>query len=56
MAPMQLHRTYGQCHSDVLDLDWSHDSQFIAVASKDIVARYDTYISCTGTRQGGMFE
>lgn len=39
MTPMQLHRTYGQCHADVLDLDWSPDSQFIAVASKDIVAR-----------------
>ena len=39
MCPMQLHRTYGQCHADVLDLDWSPDSQFIAVASKDIVAR-----------------
>ncbi len=39
MSPMQLHRTYGQCHSDILALDWSPDSQFIAVASKDIVAR-----------------
>lgn len=39
LSPMQLHRTYGQCHSAVVDLDWSHDSQFIAVASKDIVAR-----------------
>jgi hypothetical protein len=39
MSPMQLHRTYGQCHADVLDLDWSPDSKFIAVASKDIVAR-----------------
>eukprot|EP00798_Chlamydomonas_sp_ICE-L_P014242 gene14242-20214_t len=39
MSPMQLYRTYGQCHADVLDLDWSEDSLFIAVASKDIVAR-----------------
>lgn len=39
MSPMQLHRTYGQCHDDVLDLDWSPDSRFVAVASKDIVAR-----------------
>jgi periodic tryptophan protein 2 len=39
MSPMQLHRTYGHCHSDVVDLDWSPDSQFIAVASQDIVAR-----------------
>ena len=36
---MALHRTYGQCHSDVTDLDWSPDSQFLAVASKDITAR-----------------
>ena len=28
-----------QCHADVLDLDWSPDSRFIAAASKDIVAR-----------------
>jgi periodic tryptophan protein 2 len=39
MSPMQLHRTYGQCHDNVLDLDWSPDSRFVAVASKDIVAR-----------------
>ncbi|KAL6746228.1 WD40-repeat-containing domain protein, partial [Haematococcus lacustris] len=39
LAPMQLHRTYGQCHSQVVSLDWSPDSQFIACASKDIVAR-----------------
>nr|ADI46885.1 UTP1f [Volvox carteri f. nagariensis] len=25
--PMQLYRTYGQCHSDVLDLDWSPPCQ-----------------------------
>jgi periodic tryptophan protein 2 len=39
MAPMALHRTYGQCHADVLDLDWSPDSRFIAAVSKDIIAR-----------------
>ncbi|MEW5311682.1 MAG: hypothetical protein WDW38_003377 [Sanguina aurantia] len=39
MSPMQLHRTFGQCHSDVLDLDWTDDSCFIAVASKDITVR-----------------
>jgi hypothetical protein len=45
MSPMQLHRTYGQCHSDIVDLDWSPDSQFIAVASQDIVARWGRSIS-----------
>ena len=40
MSPMALHRTYGQCHADVLAIDWSPDSQFLAVASKDITARY----------------
>lgn len=39
LSPWALHRTYGQCHSDVLDLDWTPDSQFIAVASKDITLR-----------------
>ncbi|DBA78910.1 hypothetical protein WJX77_008158 [Trebouxia sp. C0004] len=39
VAPMQLHRTYGQCHADVTALDWSQDSQWIAAASKDLSAR-----------------
>ena len=39
MAPMQLHRTYGQCHADVTALDWSEDSQWIAAVSKDLSAR-----------------
>lgn len=39
MSPMQLHRTYGQCHADVLDLAWSPDSQFVSAASKDITLR-----------------
>ena len=46
MSPMQLHRTYGHCHADVLDLDWSPDSRFIAVASKDIVARCVHGVNC----------
>lgn len=32
--PMQLHRTYGQCHTDVLDVAWSPDGAFLAAASK----------------------
>lgn len=36
---MQLHRTYGTCHDTVTDIDWSADSLFIAVASKDLTAR-----------------
>jgi len=39
VAPMQLHRTYGGCHGDIAALDWSADSQWIAVASKDLTAR-----------------
>ncbi|KAG2492638.1 hypothetical protein HYH03_009054 [Edaphochlamys debaryana] len=39
MNPMQLHRTYGQCHTDVLDLAWSPDGAFIAAASRDITLR-----------------
>ncbi|GFR41863.1 hypothetical protein Agub_g2644, partial [Astrephomene gubernaculifera] len=39
MNPMQLHRTYGHCHTDVLDVAWSPDGNFIAAASKDITVR-----------------
>jgi periodic tryptophan protein 2 len=39
LTPMQLHRTYGTCHDTITALDWSEDSQFIAVASKDLTAR-----------------
>lgn len=38
-APMQLHRQYGGCSADITSLDWSDDSQWIAVASKDLSAR-----------------
>ena len=37
--PMQLHRTYGQCHADVTALDWSQDSKWLAAVSKDLSAR-----------------
>lgn len=39
VAPMQLHRTYGQCHAEVTALDWSQDSQWLAAVSKDLSAR-----------------
>lgn len=39
VAPMELHRTYGQCHADVVALDWSGDSCWIAAASKDLTTR-----------------
>ena len=39
VGPMQLHRTYGQCHADVTALDWSQDSQWLAAVSKDLSAR-----------------
>jgi periodic tryptophan protein 2 len=39
LTPMRLHRTYGTCHDTITALDWSADSAFIAVASKDLTAR-----------------
>lgn len=39
MSPMQLHRTYGTCHDDITCLDWSADSQWLLVGSKDLTAR-----------------
>ncbi|PNH05571.1 Periodic tryptophan protein 2 [Tetrabaena socialis] len=39
LNPMQLHRTYGQCHADVLDVAWSPDGAFIAAASADMTLR-----------------
>lgn len=39
VAPMELHRTYGQCHADVVAVDWSHDGCWIAAASKDLTSR-----------------
>eukprot|EP00775_Hariotina_reticulata_P006700 gene6700-6923_t len=39
LMPLHLHRTYGTCHDTITALDWSSDSQFIAVASKDLTAR-----------------
>ena len=38
-APMELHRTYGQCHDDVVALDWAPDSQWLAGASLDLTTR-----------------
>lgn len=39
VAPMELHRTYGQCHSDITTVDWSPDSQWLAVGGKDLSTR-----------------
>jgi len=39
VAPMELHRTYGQCHADVVAIDWSADGCWIAAASKDLTTR-----------------
>jgi len=39
VAPMELHRTYGQCHADVVALDWSEDGCWVAAASKDLTTR-----------------
>jgi periodic tryptophan protein 2 len=39
LSPMKLHRSYGGCHDDITALDWSPDSQFVAVACKDMTAR-----------------
>lgn len=40
-APMELHRTYGHCHADITDLDWSADSQWLVAGSKDLAARWE---------------
>lgn len=36
---MQLLRSFGGCHSDIVAIDWSTDSKWVAVASKDLTAR-----------------
>ena len=33
VAPMELHRTFGQCHSDITTVDWSADSQWLVSAA-----------------------
>ncbi len=33
VAPMELHRTFGQCHSDITSVDWSADSQWLVRAA-----------------------
>ena len=38
-APMQLYRTYGGCTADITSVDWTEDSFWITVASKDLTAR-----------------
>lgn len=38
-APMQLLRSFAGCHSDIVAIDWSADSKWIAVASTDLTAR-----------------
>ena len=39
ITPMELHRTYGQCHADVVAIEWSPDGCWIAAASKDLITR-----------------
>lgn len=39
VAPMELHRTYGQCHSDITAVDWSPDSQWLVAGGKDLSSR-----------------
>ena len=38
-APMQLYRTYGGSTADITSVDWTEDSFWITVASKDLTAR-----------------
>lgn len=37
--PLELHRTYGHCHGDIISLDWSEDSTWIVAGSKDLTVR-----------------
>ncbi|KAL4425513.1 hypothetical protein ABPG75_009529 [Micractinium tetrahymenae] len=39
VAPMELHRTYGQCHSDITAIHWSPDSLWLAAGGKDLCTR-----------------
>ena len=39
MAPLQLHRSFGGCADSITTLDWSPDSAWIAVGSKDLTCR-----------------
>ncbi|PSC76313.1 periodic tryptophan 2-like protein [Micractinium conductrix] len=39
VAPMELHRVYGQCHADITAIDWSADSQWLAAGGKDLTTR-----------------
>ncbi|KAK9810682.1 hypothetical protein WJX73_010596 [Symbiochloris irregularis] len=48
MNPMRLHRTYGGCHGDITCLNWSADSSWVAVASKDLCARVYSLQSIDG--------
>lgn len=36
---MQLLRSFGGCQGDIVHIDWSHDSRWLAVASKDLTTR-----------------
>jgi WD40 repeat protein len=53
VAPMELHRTYGQCHADITALDWSADSQWLLAASKDLSIRHACVWACVGRGRGG---
>ena len=46
--PLELHRTYGHCHSDIVSLDWSEDSTWIAAGSKDLTVRVWSLYSIEG--------
>ena len=37
--PLELHRTYGHCHADIVSLDWSEDSTWLVAGSKDLTVR-----------------
>lgn len=39
LNPMELHRTYGHCHADIISLDWSEDGSWIVAGSKDLSVR-----------------
>eukprot|EP00892_Ulva_mutabilis_P004509 jgi/Ulvmu1/242/UM001_0246.1 len=38
-APMQLLRSFGGCQGDIVHIDWSLDSKWLAVACKDLTSR-----------------
>eukprot|EP00747_Dinoflagellata_sp_TGD_P154050 gnl/TRDRNA2_/TRDRNA2_177460_c0_seq1.p1 gnl/TRDRNA2_/TRDRNA2_177460_c0~~gnl/TRDRNA2_/TRDRNA2_177460_c0_seq1.p1 ORF type:complete len:804 (-),score=-71.61 gnl/TRDRNA2_/TRDRNA2_177460_c0_seq1:124-2535(-) len=49
-SPMHIHRVYSHSHGDILCLDWSNDSLWIALGSADTTVRLYSYDNIQGIR------